>query len=473
MSHAPLRGVDRRLRSLAYDVLCRRDRQSGWKPHRDALLSGMRKDAESLAREAEEGLRRILAHAYETSPHYRDTWSAMGLQPSTLRTSADLQRLPLLTKDIIRERKSSLLSERFREDELDLSFTGGTTGTQTPFYRDHACTVSRVGRQWGILELYGYRPGVRRGLVWGIHDDLPAQNVSRNLKQWFRRYASSQETLCCTILNERLMMEFHRKLLRFRPAVLYGYPSALVQLGRFIEDRNLEPIRVTTIFTTAERLRAAQRARLTQAYGGEVFNLYCTREHGCIGFECHRHQGFHIDTGSVFLETIKDGRPAAPGEAGEIVITDLLNYGMPFIRSRTGDVGMRAALPCECGSPLPLLRELDGRSSELMYRPDGSVVPGLMLTDLFMDLPSIRYSQFVQESIAQIDVLLVITGTLSEQLRTKVIREVRTLMGEDIEIRVRRVDDIERSPRSGKIREIVSKVEPLAVPGPQTGPLAQ
>jgi phenylacetate-CoA ligase len=433
----------------------------------------VRKDRESLAREAEDRLRRILVHAYDTSPYYRDAWNAIGFHPGSSHTSADLQQLPLLTKDIIKEHKSSLVSERFREDELDLSFTGGTTGTQTSFYRDHACTIRRVGRQWGVLELCGYRPGMRRGLVWGIHEDLPAQGVHGSFRQWFRRYASGQETLCCTVLNERLMMDFHRRLLRFRPAVLYGYPSALSQLGRFIEDRNLEPIRARTIITTAERLRAANRTRLMQVYEGEVFNLYCTREHGCIGFECRRHQGFHIDTGSVLLETVRDDRPVASGQAGEIVITDLLNYGMPFIRSRTGDMGVRSTQPCECGSPLPLLKELDGRSSELIYRPDGSVVPGIMLTDLFMDLPSVRYSQFVQESTNHLDVLLVVSGALSEQLRRQVIHQVRALVGEDIAVRVRRVDDIERSRRSGKIREIVSRVDPRAVPGPLSGALAQ
>jgi phenylacetate-CoA ligase len=310
-----------------------------------------------------------------------------------------------------------------------------------------------------MLELCGYRPGVRRAMVWGVHDDLPPQSLRGTFKQWFRRYASSQETLCCVVMNERLMMDYHQRLLRFRPEVLYGYPSALTQLGRFIEDRRLEPIRVKAVITTAERLSGANRRQLIRMYGGEVFNLYCTREHGCIGFECERHQGLHIDTGSVFLETIKDGRPVEPGQPGEIVITDLLNYGMPFIRSRMGDVGVRSPQPCECGSPLPVLKRLDGRSSDLLYRPDGSVVPGLMLTDLFKDLPSIRFLQFVQESVKQLDVLLVVTDAFSEQVRTEVVREVRELMGDDIAVRVKLVDEIERNPRSGKLQEFICKVK--------------
>jgi phenylacetate-CoA ligase len=233
----------------------------------------------------------------------------------------------------------------------------------------------------------------------------------------------------------------------------------MAQFGRFIEQRRLEPIGVHTIITTAEHLSDATRRYLIRIYGGEVFNLYCTREHGCIGFECKRHQGFHIDVGSVFLEIIKDGQRVGPGEHGEIVITDLLNYGMPFVRSYIGDLGVHAAQPCNCGSPLPVLESLDGRSSDLLYRPDGSAVPGLILTDLFRDLPSIRYLQFVQEHVKQLDVLLVVTETFSERVRTEVVRQVREVMGDEIAVRVKLVDEIERNPRSGKLREIVCTVK--------------
>jgi phenylacetate-CoA ligase len=147
------------------------------------------------------------------------------------------------------------------------------------------------------------------------------------------------------------------------------------------------------------------------------------------------------------------------GQPGEIVITDLLNYGMPFIRSRTGDRGIYSQQPCDCGSPLPLLTELHGRSSDLVYRPDGSVVPGLMLTDLFTDLPSIRFAQFVQENVNRLDVLLVVTDAFSEQVQAEVLRQVHEIMGNKIEIRVKLVDDISRNPRSGKIEEFICKVD--------------
>lgn len=452
------KALDTRVRALAYDVICRRDRCSGWAAHRNSFRQDALKDSAVLDEEVLERLRSLLTHACETSPYYRRISEEIGFSTDSFSKLSDLERFPFLTKDIIKANKNSLASTLYPSNQLDLDYTGGTTGTQTSFYRDHVCTVARFGRQWGILDLCGYRPGMRRALVWGVHDDLPSSRLKEGLKQRFRRYASSQETLCCTVMSKVQFMDFHGKLLQFKPDVLYGYPSALVQFGRFVEEHSLAPIRFKTIITTAERLSDANRRKLTRLFGAEVFNLYCTREYGCIGFECSKHQGFHIDTGSVYVEIVKDGRPVAPGQTGEIVITDLLNFGMPFIRSRTGDTGILSPQPCECRSPLPVLKGLDGRVTDLVYRPDGSVVPGLMLTDLFMDMPSIQFAQFVQESVNELVVFLVVTSEFSDEIEREAIRQVRELMGWEIAVHIRHVSDIERNPRSGKFREVICKI---------------
>jgi phenylacetate-CoA ligase len=459
--------TDRLLRAAAYDILNRRDRLSGWKLHRKAFLKSTRMDAATLSAHAEHNLRRIVTHAYKTSPYYAAAWDAAAFRPTDSFRFEDLSRLPFLTKEIVKKEKTALVSRAFDPAELDLSYTGGTTGTQTSFYVDHDCAVARMGRQWGMFELFGYRPGMRRALVWGVHEDLPDPDRRNTLKQWFRRYASSQEALDCTVMRADEMRKYHARLMRFRPQVMYGYPSALTELGRFIEDERLEPIRVGTIVTTAERLSDANRSEMRRLFGGEVFTLYGTREYGCIGFECARHAGYHIDTGSVALEIVNDGRAARPGDAGEIVITDLLNYGMPFVRSRTGDMGALSPEPCACGSALPLLRSLDGRMSDVVYRPDGSLVPGLMITDVFHELPSIRYLQFVQDRMDELEVRLVVVGEFPEAMHAQVVREVRDIIGQEIAVRIRLVDEIERNPRSGKIQEVVCNVNRRRAPIPQ------
>ena len=454
----PLRDADRFLRAAAYGVLSRRDRLSGWKQHREAFLECTRMDAVTLARHTEHKLRSVVKHAYETSPYYAEAWDKAGFRPTDSFRFEDLSRIPFLTKEIVKNHKAALMSRAFDPAELDLSYTGGTTGTQTSFYLNHGCWTARFGRRWGIHQLCGYRPGMRRALVWGVHSDLLDPSLSRTIKRRLRKYATSDETLCCTVMSAASMLDYHARLLRFRPEIMYGYPSALVQLGRFMEQRGLPPVRAPRIITTAERLSDVRRRELARLFGGEVFSLYGTREYGCVAFECGNHGGLHIDAGSVIVEIIDRGGPVEPGQSGEIVITDLLNYGMPFIRSRTGDLGALSPEPCGCGSPLPLLTSLDGRSSEIVYRPDGSLVPGLMLTDLLSDMPSIRLCQYVQHSAESIDVRLVVTDSFTERERDEVERQVRGIMGQEISVRIRLVDDIERNPRSGKIQEVICKV---------------
>ncbi len=457
MSRGIFEWLDWGLRTVAVDVIRRRDGLSGWKAARRDFRQCLRKDANLLARETKAKLMDIVTYACDTSPYYRHQCKDIGLVISDKFSMEDFERFPLLTKEIIRQNGSQLVSERINRRDLDVEFTSGTTGKRTEFWRSHQCTVARVGRQAGILERCGYRPGERRALLWGVESEVAAGGI-RGLRQRARRFADNQESLCCKVMSEYDMEEFHARLLRFRPAVLYGYPNAMARLGRFILEQNLEPIRVKTIMSTAERLTPQVREFLNAVFGAEVYDLYCTREYGCVGFECSMHDGYHIDTGSVYLEIVNAGHRLKPGELGEITITDLLNYGMPLIRSRTGDVGMLSAEPCACGSALPLLKSFDGRMPDNIVRPDGSIVSGILVSYLFTDLPQIKAAQFVQESVTDLEVRLEVGEELSEETRTAVLRQVRERVGDEVVVRITPVREIPRNPLSGKLQEVISRV---------------
>jgi phenylacetate-CoA ligase len=454
--------MPQRLRLLAYDFFARRDGLGGWQRHRDEFRALAASTPAGVREHARERLRSLLRHAFETVPHYREAWHAAGFTPSAATTVRDLADLPLLTKDVIRERKTELVSRAVPVAAMHLDLTGGTTGTQTAFYRDHACRVARFGRQWGVLGYCGYEPGDTRGLVWGAHADVGAATAARGIKARVRQFASADETICCTVMSRDDMRAYHRRLSAFRPRVLYGYPNAIEQFARFVQDEGLPPIAVRRIFCTAEALHDRQRTLFQRVFGGEVFNLYCSREHGCAAFECGRHHGLHVDAGSVVVEILANGRPAQPGETGDIVVTDLLNYGMPFIRYVTGDRATACDAACDCGCPLPLIASLDGRTADTLVRPDGTTVAGLMLDDLFVDLPAIRHAQFVQHDVSSLDVNVVLTAGVTADLTAAVIREVRSIMGPEITVRIHVVDDIPRNPRSGKYQLVINKVSSSA-----------
>lgn len=197
---------------------------------------------------------------------------------------------------------------------------------------------------------------------------------------------------------------------------------------------------------------------LTDIFEGEVFNLYCTREHGCVGFECREHNGFHLDAGSVHLEIVANGEPVKPGKSGRIVVTDLLNYGMPFIRYDIGDVGALSEEPCRCGCNLPVLKKLGGRVSDLLIRPDGSTVAGLMLIDMFLDNPKIDNMQIIQNELKQLEVFVEVGSRFDANDEEMIKRESKIYMGEDINVVINIVDKIQRSSNSGKFQEVICRV---------------
>lgn len=449
------------LRNTAADLLDLRDGWSGWKVHRAAFRATALKSAQDLGSDADRRLRDILQHAFRTSPYYQDAWRSVGFDGALNNAAQTLRALPLISKETVRSHRETLRSQAYSEAQLEIAYTGGTTTTPTRFYRDRDCRIVRIGRQWGILERCGYRRGLRRAMVWGVRTDLSLPTTSWNLRQSLRKFAENQDVLACATITERDLAIFYQKLRQSRPPVMYGYPSALAELATYILENQLAPLRGSTTITTAERLTAHQRQLLEQAFGGEVFNLYCSREHGCIGFECSRHHGFHIDAESVFVEITRDGAPLGPGQAGEITITDLINRGMPMIRHVTGDIGQLSAEPCECGSHLPLLVGLNGRDADVIYTPDGRRIPGVpLLLELFVDISAIRSVQFVQDALESVEVRVVAPNGLSAADEQRAHAELRRHLGEAIEIRISVVPSIERSPSSGKIREIVSHIKP-------------
>ena len=401
-------------------------------------------------------LKKIITHAYLTTRYYKKEFDENNICPDDFKDIDALTQLPFMTKDILQKEKDNMVSEGFRNN-VEISHTGGSSGNPTAFYRDRKCTAIRNGRQLGILEECGYETGERCGLLWGAHLDLDLQKKT-GLRSKFRQFASGKKTLPCTILEEEGMIAFHRDLQMFKPKILYGYPNAMTEFAQFVQDQNLEPIHVEKIFCTAETLFPHQRRILSNVFEGEVFNLYCTREHGCIGFECDRHDGFHIDTGSVYVEIISSGKKISE-EKGEIVITDLLNYGMPLLRSKIGDVGSLSTEFCDCGCALPKLQSFSGRVTDQLYRSDGKIVSGLMLLDMVSDVPEVKWFQVIQHSFTDFDFLLVADDGYGANIEEKIYREMKGFLGENISVNIKIVPEIKRNQNSGKYQEVICKMK--------------
>lgn len=398
-----------------------------------------------------EKLHHIMQYAHSNIPYYRDLINA------EKGHKLDLNLFPILTKETIENQRERLINPKMQSC-LEASFTGGSSGTPTSFYRDRFCTAKRIGRQAAILEAIGCPYGEKIALVWGAHQDIPRDQGRYRLKHKLHKWISGREILDASNLTDSSMEAFYKKIQATSIRILYGYPNALDEFASFIDRKGLKSLKFEKIYTTAERLKKNVRDKLEFNFGGQVYDLYCTREHGCIGFECNEHKGYHLDVSSVVVEIFENDKPVDTGQIGDIITTDLLNYGMPMIRYKIGDRGILSKETCNCGCKLPLLKKLHGRVSDCIYKTDGTPLSGLLLIDMFLGDTIIRQMQIIQEDYCEFTINIVAAEQFHEADRTRVIDEARKYIGNNAIVNINVLESLPVNQNSGKFPEIITKI---------------
>jgi phenylacetate-CoA ligase len=215
---------------------------------------------------------------------------------------------------------------------------------------------------------------------------------------------------------------------------------------------------IRVAFVTAERLYDNQRETIARTFGCAVANGYGGRDAGFIAHECPD-GGMHITAEDIVVEIVgPNGRVLPIGVAGEIVITNMATGDFPFIRYRTGDIGVLAEKPCICGRGLPLLKEIQGRSTDFMFAADGTVMHGLALVYPIRELAGIDEFKVIQESLELTRVLLVRGENFDEGHPERIRNALKCRLGAMVEIRVELVRSIPPE-MSGKYRYVISNVE--------------
>jgi len=255
--------------------------------------------------------------------------------------------------------------------------------------------------------------------------------------------------------------EFLAVIRQTRPRMLFGYPSAFSHLARHARERGLamDDLGIRVAFVTSEKLYDEQRASIESTFGCRVANGYGGRDAGFIAHQCPA-GGMHISAEDIIVEIVDPtGRPLAPGQAGEIVVTHMATGEFPFIRYRTGDIGVLGGGTCPCGRGLPLLAEIQGRSTDFVVAADGTVMHGLALIYVLRDLPGIDGFKIIQERPDLTRVLIRPEAKPITELADRVVTGFRERLGETVTVQVEWVEEIP-AEASGKFRYVVSHVTP-------------
>jgi len=408
---------------------------------------------EALLSRQSERLELILRYAAAHSAYYQRLFHEHGFDPAHFRTS-DFQALPLLTKAIVRSRTDELLSGEFPRSALLEHRTGGSTGVALKVYFDPEWINPRSADALRSDQWAGCFHGMKVASLWG-NPPLP-----RTLKQQIRALLIDRFIFLDTLdFNDRSVGEFIRRWRRERPEILFGHSHSLYMLARYVTEHGIDDLRPRGIISTSMMLLANERAAIEAAFASRVFDRYGSEETGLIASECEQHQGLHLNIEHLYIEFLRaDGSAAAPGEEGAIVITDLLNRGMPLIRYQIGDVGVRSARRCPCGRGLPLMERVTGRTADYLKRRDGSMVAGVSLVERTLTaISGLEQMQVVQPAADEIVLNVVRAPDFSPATEQALLAEVRSVFGPGIEIRANYVERIPQE-RSGKYRFSICRI---------------
>ncbi|ODT70099.1 MAG: capsule biosynthesis protein CapK [Nitrosomonadales bacterium SCN 54-20] len=398
----------------------------------------------------------LLAEAEVHVPYYRRLFAEVGFKAAQVSSLADLARLPLLDKPAIRANTEALKSEKAQN--LSRFNTGGSSGEPLVFYIGNERISHDVAAKWRATRWWNVDIGDPEVVVWGSPIELGAQDRLRMLRDRLLR----TRLFPAFEMSEQKLDHFLGELRAAPPRMFFGYPSALSHIARHAQARGqrMDDLGIRVAFVTSERLYDEQRQQISKTFGCPVANGYGGRDAGFIAHECPK-GGMHITAEDIIVEIVdRQGVPLPCGEAGEIVVTHLSTGEFPFIRYRTGDIGILDDGVCLCGRGLPLIREIQGRSTDFVVAQDGTVMHGLALIYILRDLPEIRSFKIIQESLATTRVCVVTESGLTSETAAKIEWEFKARLGKEVDIQIEELAEIP-AEKSGKFRYVVSKVQPV------------
>ena len=413
---------------------------------------------EQLKQYQEERLRLLIKHAYENVPYYNGVMKDRKLKPDDIANIEDLPKLPLLTRETIKERLDDLLDKNANKSRLPSGGTNGTTGSPLKLYWDNrACLIKNVV-DWRQKQVAGIAPGDKIAFVLG-REVVPTKRKKPPF--WRHNWIFNHLYFSTYHFSTKTAPSYIDELIAFKPKAIEGYPSSLSLFAKYLNDTNTTyPLKAA--FCSSEPLLSHQRQMIEKAFACKVYDFYGMAERVIFATECEYRLGKHInsDYGIVEIQN-KDSTATEIGQKGRIISTALHSFAMPLIRYQTSDITALLPEDCPCGRGFPLMENVTVRDVEILTTKDGRFIIPAIISGMYDHLTGIGELQFVQEDRDLIVLNLVKSPTYSESDSKHLLDEMKRIMGNDMNFEIKLVDHIPRTA-GGKYRWIISKV-PLEI----------
>lgn len=393
-----------------------------------------------------EKLKELVRHAYGNVPYYKELFNANKLSPNDIKTKDDLPKIPILTKEIIKRNfPDKIVASNIPDNQKVYLSSSGSTGEPLQYYSFKKAASFKTACNLRGLYWHGFRLGDKHCKL----SIFPRTGLKKKLQDIF--------TNCHYIFSESIsqtdIVSIVGQILKFKPKMIYGYPSTLFVLADYIERNNITISGLSFINTHGEILIPNHKEIMEKAFNCSVIDAY-SGEGGAIIFECIKNKLYHIADEYAITEIIRDGETINEEGEGDIVSTDLWNYALPMLRYNIKDVGVLKKDKCDCGRGLSLLHQIKGRDSDILVTPSGKNLIVHFFTGFFEWLSTVEQFQVRQHAKDKIEVLLVRNDQYTDAEEKKIYTEVKNYIGSDVDLELTYVNDIPLT-RSGKRRFII------------------
>lgn len=400
-----------------------------------------------------EKLNSVINYCYEYVPYYTDLFNKSSLEKKNskivLNKFSDLEKIPVLTKKIINENFDDLTSIKIDVSELTKNSSGGSTGTKAVFYQDRNHRFTHSTTFLAFLRLYGVRYWQRKHLlIWGNQQDLGNDTLPDNVYSHLLFNDS-------VVLNANNLGEFELKkctdiLKKIKFDYIRGYSQGILILAKYIIENNIKIKKQKIIISTATQLSKEMKKEIYKAFGCKIVDFYGSREVGAIGYY-ESNNALRIFNNMNYVE-IDDKENSG---AGELLITNLSNKGMPLIRYNIGDVGVISNT--EKKLPLYILK-LNGRVADIFYTIDNKKIDGTFLTTTLNEFDCIEQFQIIQEKIDLIKIRYVPNSKINQHFFDKLIFKFNKIFGVQCRISFVKENNIPPS-KSGKFLYVICNLD--------------
>jgi phenylacetate-CoA ligase len=396
----------------------------------DALKKSQWFSQDELKQRQWHDLKRLLAHAWQTVPFYRNLFDQLGITPEEIRTESDFRKIPILTRQQLVDHQHELHSVA-PQSRTSIVKTGGSTGKPVSLKVDSVAEAYYPANIYRTLSWYGIDIGEPWATIWGRL--LEKNNTGLSV---FKDFLANKIRLSTRDIDEQAEAFFF-KIKKHKARYIYGYASSVLHFAHRISQKQLDPndLNLKAVVCTSDNLNPSDRQFLKKMFGCAIVDIYGATEIGVVGAECPDHS-LHIPVESVYLELEEEETKSS---FKNVLVTDLHNTAMPIIRYRIGDIASGIAHNCGCGLGLPVLTSMPGRSFDLITTPTGEKIHPMIFNDIIWQLPeqgaNVGQFQFVRKSANKMNCYLFgsslqereidfLKEKLEEQLRSEILVDI-------------------------------------------------